>query len=538
MARHDKGLVGRTALISVLTLVSRLLGYAREVLSAALFGHASAVFDAFITAWRIPNLFRRFLGEGALSTSFQTSLTRTDADEGEEAGAALFRATAWALTGMLVLLCVVLMGALEVMPDTLPGLGWAWLGADPDYVRELGVRLVPFVVLICLSALVGGALQVRGCFGPPAWAPAALNVVWIATLVVLASRYGFEQGSGTNDARELEMARFLAWGVLVSGALQLALQVPALRRAGFFGRGGPRARRGEVAGVLRRSVPLALGAAVYQINVMVDGLMAEALLPDGGPTLHNYANRVQQFPIALNAVAATSAVFPALQALGHTRNLRAVRDLHDKTHRSIAFVALPASLGLLVLATPTVAVSFQRGAFGVEGVERTADALRWLALALVPAGAMGLIARTYYAVGDFVTPVRVSGVMLVLNVGLNLVCVRVLGLDVDGLALATTVTSWTSVVALWPGLTRKLGLPERRVPLLRPLVLMFLAALAMSGIAYGAEQALHGLGRAAALFGAIAIGVVAYFALVGLMRLEECSMIKDKITARLRRDRT
>lgn len=536
VGRHGR-LGRRTALISILTLVSRVLGYVREILSAALFGDKSAIFDAFITAWRIPNLFRRFLGEGAISTSFQTAMTEVEGTQGEAAGAALFRGTLRMLVLILIGVCLVTMGAIALMPDRMPVTGWAWLGADPAPVRDLTLIVMPFVVLVCAGALIGGALQVRGHFATPALAPVALNVVWIATLALLAMEYGWNIGP-LDDATHLEMAETLALGVLVAGLAQLLVQVPALVRHGLIGPQGVRAQVREMraAGppgspgpgtVLKRALPLALGAAVYQINVMVDGLMAEGLLPDGGPTLHYYANRVQQFPLALVAVAATSAVFPALQAFGHKGDLRAVRDLHDKTHRSVAFLAIPASVGLFVLAGPIISVSFERGAFGAEGVERASAALRMLALAVLPAGAMGLVARTYYSLGDFKTPVRVSIVMLVVNAILNLVLIRGAGMDVDGLALATAITSWLGLFAMLPGL-------GRRLPTSQPGLVLALARTGLCAAACGVSAwAVLGvagdwLGATAGLLVAMAVGGAAHLGVAAALGSPEMSVLRRK----------
>lgn len=533
----------RTALVSSLTLVSRVLGYAREILSAALFGDRSGVFDAFITAWRVPNLFRRFLGEGALSTSFQTAMTRAEARDGEEAGRGLFLETARLLVVVSVAVAAVVMAGVALMPDAMPVTGWGWLGEDPGYVRELTVRVMPFVVLVCLAALAGGALQVRGHFAAPAWAPAGLNVVWIGTLLALLAGYGIGEPGVVDDARHLAMSRWLAAGVLVAGAVQLGVHAPALRRVGLLGKGRAAAgdaervaaRRGARS-VLRRSAPLALGAAVYQINVMVDGLMAEALLRDGGPTLHYYANRVQQFPMALIAVAATSAVFPALQAHGAREDRRAVRDLHDRTHRAVAFFALPASVGLFVLAEAVIGASFEHGAFGAEGVGRASGALRWLCVAILPAGAAGLVARTYYALDDFRTPVRISCAMLVVNIGLNVWFVAVLGMDVDGLALSTAVTSWLNLAWLASGLSRRLGLPASSVPLVGPLARMLVAAGACGAVAVGVQNALSDwLGRIMTLPLAIGAGVGAYVLASLLLRVPEARDAAARLGRRMRR---
>lgn len=532
LARH-RGMSARTLLIAALTLVSRILGFVREYLSARLFGDASGIYDAFITAWRVPNLFRRFLGEGALSTSLQTSMTEADSEHGDEAGRRLFWSTMRAATWILVAATALLMLGAALVPDAMPGTGWAWLGADPGAVREMVVRLAPFLPLVCISALVGGALMVRGRFGPPHWAPAAMNVVWIGALVALALGYGWE--GETDEARHLEMARWLCWGVLLAGVAQLVVQLPGLARAGLMGGSGGAGETavGGAARVLRTSAPLALGAAAYQINVMIDGFMAEGLLPDGGPTTLYYANRVQQFPMALVAVAATTAVFPRLKLLGHGGERGELRRLHDRTHFAILFWALPAACGLFALSRPVVEVLFHHGAFGERGVERTTAALRMLCLALPAAGATGLVARTFYALGDFATPVRVSTGLLAVNALLNALFVLGFGMDVEGLALATAITGWVGL-----GLLLRLLLP--RLPATTSLggagrlARTSAAALACGGAAWGGWVGARAvLAEGPALLAAIGLGALAYGVAARGLGLPEASDLR-RLGERLR----
>lgn len=531
--RH-RGFARRTLLISSLTLSSRVLGYAREMLSASLFGDSSGLFDAFITAWRVPNLFRSFLGEGALSTSLQTVLTEVDAKQGDAAGARVLRSTLRTVLALTLALCALVMAIVILMPDHMPITGFAWLGEDPGPVRELTARLMPYVVFVCLAAVAGGALQVRGHFALPAFAPVTLNVVWISALIAIGAHYGNVEQAGPEGT--MEMVRWLAWAVLLSGAMQVCALFPVLRHKGLVATGpAPNAEareqsRHDAWRVLKRAAPLALGAAVYQINVMVDGLMAESLLPNGAPTLHYYANRVQQFPMALVSIAATSAVFPALAALGQQGRRGELRALHDRTQRAILFVALPASVGLFVLATPIIAASFEHGAFGPEGVRRTANALRMLALAILPAGAVGLVARTYYAAGDFRTPVRASSVMLGSNVVLNLVFVRGFGMDVDGLALATSITSAAQLAWLLPGLSRKLGLPSALPGFGRDALRMVAASAACGAVAWSVQHLAAGhVGRGLALISAMGAGVLAFVVASAGLRVPELRSAWDRI---------
>jgi putative peptidoglycan lipid II flippase len=541
--RH-RGLVGRTVLVSGLTLLSRLLGFVREVLSAALFGDKSAIWDAFVTAWRVPNLFRRFFGEGAISTSLQTALTEADGDGGNEAGRRLFQRTARTMFFVLLGVSAAAMLLAYLVPD-------AFLGRDPAPVRELIVRLLPFVVLICIAALCAGGLSVRGHFTAPNVAPSLMNLVWIATLCWIGWTFVWGEAKppsepGPLKSYQLEMARWLAWGALLSGAVQVFVQIPALKKHGLLGPGDPAVSgdsisetelRRRVRSVLWTSIPLALGAAVYQVNVMVDGFMAEAFLSDGGPTAHYLANRVQQFPLALIALAATSAVFPSLKALGHRGRLGDLRALHDKAQLGVCFLALPASVGLFLFAEPMARVLFEHGAFGREGVLRVASALRMLALAVLPAGAVGLASRTYYARGDFKTPVRISIATMIANAGLNVVFLVGFLMDVDGLSLATALASWAQLAILMPGLSRGLGLPRSAAHATSRLARM-LAASALSGAAaWGAYaglvgwDAVAGAGRTALGLGAAAVaGIGGYLVVARVLRLREL----DDVVARLR----
>ena len=464
VTRH-RGLMARTILVSALTLVSRLLGFVREALMAFVFGDRSAISDAFYTAWQWPNLFRRLLGEGALSTSLQAAMTRADAEHGDEAGRALFLRAARLLSVILIALTIAGMVLAFFLPDQMPGTSYSWLGELPAAVRDLTVRLLPYVLLVCLTAICGGALAVRGHFAIPNLAPTLMNLIWIGTLVAIgvASDWG-HAGEGEPERLtgvQWEMARWLAWGLLFGGLVQLVAHLPPLARFGLLGRSPQDGEAKErVNEVLRTMVPLVLGAAVYQLSVLIDGMMAQGLLETGGRTALYYANRLQQFPLALVSTAAVSAVFPALNAHGHLGELTRVRGLHDRTQLGILFLALPAAAGMFALASPLASVCYEHGNYGPEGTARVAEGLRCLALALIPAGAAALTGRVYIALGDFRTPVRISIWTLLANVVLNAVFVMVFGLDVAGLTLATALTSWGNLIWLLVGLRGRLRLPS------------------------------------------------------------------------------
>lgn len=537
VGRH-RGLFTRTALVSFLTLLSRIAGFVRESMTAALFGHASIVSDAFITAWRIPNLFRALMGEGAIVTALQTELTRVDHEHGERAGRAFFHAML-RLVGLLsAIVCLACMLVAWFAPDRMPGTDWAWLGANPAAVREFTVRMLPFVVLVCLSAVVGGALNVRGHFFAPNVAPVAMNLGWIAALAGVGWYFGTGPGAAGTDevVRPMGMARGLATYVLIAGVILLVVQLPALSGARLSGASSPeeRARSRRAAwSAVRASLPLALGAAAFQVNALVGGLLALALLPEGGSSLLYYASRLQQLPLSLVAVAATSAVFPALSALGERRELERLRELHERTHLAVAFVAVPASLGLCFFAEPILAVCFQHGEFGAAGVERAAWALRALALAIVPAGAAGLLARTHYALGAVTTPVRVAFALVLVNAALSIGLVAGLGLDLEGFAWSTTLCAWLNLLLLLPGLGGRLGPARGWGPLAARLVRITAAAGASTGLAWaGYRMFAREHASAALLFVCIFLTVGLYAGFSELLAIEEWRTLRRGLRKR------
>lgn len=526
--RH-KGLLSRTLLVSGLTLLSRILGYARDAFSAMLFGEGSAVLDAWITAWRVPNLFRRLFGEGALSTSLQTSLTSADGDAGRAGGAWLFQRTLLVVAALLFGVTLFGMALVFFLPDQMPVTGWSWMGDDPGPVRDLTVRLLPFVFVICLAALAGGALNVRGHYATPNLAPALMNAIWVTALIVLLADK--PEGRTYEFDEAWSVARMICWVVLVGGVTQFLIQVPALLKTGLFERvDEPSTAVDRPRTVLLSALPLAFGAAVYQVNVMLDGLMAEWLLDNGGPTAHYLANRIQQFPMALIAIAATSAVFPSLTALAHRGRRQELRELFDKTQMAVAFLALPAAAGLIALARPISSLLFEHGDYGVQGVTRVARGLSMLALALPATGASVLVVRTYYAERDFKTPVVISCFTLVANVVLNVVFVGSLGMDVEGLALSTTLTGWAHLIVLYLGLERKLGLPAATVNFGRRLLPIFVASGAVWAAARFGFQALESTSPALGTAVAIAAGALAFGILSLLFRVPELDALKRRIT--------
>lgn len=444
-----------------LTLASRVTGLLRDVVTGFYFG-AGPVADAFFVAFRIPNLLRRLVGEGAMSVAFVPVLGEVQARRGAPAAAHLLRTAASGFG--LLLAAVTVAGALSA-PFWL-GLLAPGFTATPDTADltiSLARWLFAYLPLICLAALYGAFLNVRRRFIAPAVSPVLLNLAIIAAAVGLAPTLG---------------AAALVLGVLAGGVAQLGLQLLALRRTGVSGwpawpPWGPGLGR-----MLGRLAPATLGAAMYQVNVLVSTSLA-TLLPAGSVSALWYAGRLLEFPIGLVAVAIGTAALPTFTAQAARGALAELRHNLTTSLAMTSYLAIPASVALWILARPITAVLFQRGAFDAQAVAATAAALQGYAVGLWALSLVRVIAPAFYALGDVRTPLRAAAAAFVTNglAALALVgalprgegtrlgevlagaaaALRVADLGQAGLALAASIAVAVNALLLVAPLSRRLG---------------------------------------------------------------------------------
>ena len=482
--------------IGFATLISRILGFVRDALVARLFG-TSAPAQAFAVAFRFPNILRDLVGEGAANAAFVPVLTEHRQRQPEDF---------WVVTGVLFNLMAVVLAVLA-------GLGW-W--ASPGIVRvtapgflddpekfALTIRLTrwlfPYLWLIGLTALAGGVLNTLRHFTAPAYGPCLLNVAMIASTLV-APRFP-------------EPVIVLAIGVLIGGMLQLGAQVVVLVRKGWRAGWPWRFTHPVVPKTLRLLGPRALGSCVYQINLLVDTICGslESVVGRGAVAALYYANRLFQFPLAIVGTALVQASLPLLssQALDATpaRLKQSIATLLKLT----LFLAIPSTVGLVVLGRAIVAVLFQRGQFTVYSTGITTQALVWYSVGLCAYMGVKVLTNTCYAMQDTRTPVRTAIVALVVNVVLNLLLMGPMG--VGGLALATSIASACNFVLLWRSLRQRLG-PMGGLEVWRAAQRVLVAAAIMGLVVAGGQWAgrawLFGssmLAGGAALLGLIALSI-------------------------------
>ena len=516
--------VARTsAQVASWTLVSRALGYVRDAVCAASFG-MGLEWGAFLLAWMVPNLFRRFLGEGSLASAFIPEAARRHDAEGRAGLRRLLAAMQGSLGVVLVVVGSVLCAACLLVPP--PWLTGVLAPGQAELFLRLSAILVPYLAVCCTLALWMGALNTVGHFGVPASSPALLNVVWIA--IALAIGFATREVAWSVDRVSAEMARaveWLAWGMLLGGCVQVLQFVVVLRREGLLVR--PRLGGDEAVGRIWRSMgPMVLGLAVVQLNLILDQVMAVAF---ASPEANNYtyhANRLLQFPIGVVGAAVATAAFPLLARLGAAGKREELGRELAQALRLVAFLAVPSGCAFALLSFPMVEVLFGHGKVTAEATEQTAWTLAMYALGVPFLGSVALWARAFYSLGDRRTPVAIAALLVAVNAALNLVLVLRFG--VAGLGLATSICAVLNSTILAALLRRRHGVVVFRTWRDVPWA-MFVVGIGAVAIGALLERALRApLGEAFALFAGLGVAGGLYLGTAALRRWPEARVLRRR----------
>lgn len=528
-ARHP--LIRGASVTSLGTLASRLLGMVRDMATAALFGMSSGgVMDAFVLAFRIPNLFRRLLGEGALAVSYLPVVAAELEHDRRQAWRLVSVGLAW--LSVLLMLIVVVMEA---------GLAAFWVLGDgtPETRLVLGLSAVmmPYLLFMCLAAQVSATLHALTRFSVAALAPTLLNVCWLAAVWGVAPWFAPDQ---------VAQVYVLAVGVTIGGVLQLAAPWWDLRRAGFQFDYCWSAARAAVFQIVRNLLPMLLGLAITQINTILDSLIAWTLSAplDGSATIPwlpgsvpypmrtgavasiYYGERLYQFPLGLLGLAVATAIFPLLSR--HAARGDHARLGEDLTLgcRLVLLLGAPASIGLMLLATPLTELLFHHGKFTADDAVRAARMIALYGSGVWAYCALPVIVRGYYALGDRITPVKTGATAVALNLVLNLILVWPLA--EGGLAVATSLAAGVQTLLLLAYFSRRrshLDWPALARTVLRTAVAT--AAMAVAG--YLTLQAIPQVNRLAyelaRVIVPLVVGVAVYFGVLWAMGRRELAVL-------------
>jgi putative peptidoglycan lipid II flippase len=433
-----KGLFRASAITSVATFVSRILGLVREIVFAALFGDGAAA-DAFFVAFKIPNFLRRLFAEGAFSQAFVPVLSSYRSTS-IQAEIRLFIDHVAGRLG-LILIVVTLLGVLGA--PLLAGLfapGYLGDAAKFTLLTDMLRITFPYILLISLTGFAGAILNSYGRFAAPALTPVILNLVLIGSALLLSPLFA-------------EPALALAWGVLLAGLLQLMFQLPFLAHLKLIPR--PRLKPGHpgTGQVISLMLPIMFSVSVGQINLLLDTVLATAIEGDGSVSWLYYSDRLMELPLGIFGIAIATVILPTLSRIHGKGDDGLFTRTLDWGLRSILVLGLPASVALVVLAHPLIYTLYQRGEFGVESVAPTAASLQAYALGLLAFMAIKVLASAFFSRQDSKTPVRIGIVAMASNMAMNLLFI--IPLAHVGLALATSLAAFLNAGLLLRALSQR-----------------------------------------------------------------------------------
>ena len=515
--------------IGLAVMCSRVLGLIREQICAALFGGGGTM-DAFTAAFRIPNLLRDLFAEGALSTAFVTTFSKTAARSSD--------AAAWALANKIATLAAVVLGALCVLgivfsPQLVATLAPGFNPAKAALTVTLTRVMFPFILLVSLAALVMGMLNAKNVFGVPAMASSFFNLGSIAGGVVLG--YWLDPHFGPLALLGL------AVGTLFGGALQLGVQLPQLHRLGFRYRPDFNWRDPGVNAVLGLMGPSVIAASTTQINVLINSIFASHL-GDGPIFWLAIAFRLMQLPLGLFGVALGTVTLPLLSRLAVSGNMPAFRGELSRGMRLAFLLTIPCTVGLMMLAEPIVSVLYEHGRFDAFQAGEAAGALRFYALGLAGYAALKVLVNAFYALDQRRTPMYTSFFAVALNLLLNWIFTRELGWGHRGLAFSTGCVATCNFLLLYWLMHRHLKrLETRRMSTL--LVKVAAASAVLALICWGSEHwllddwsGLHFAARLGLLLLTITAGMLAFLGCGAALRIEELQELMQALRRRAHRD--
>ncbi|MCK9433140.1 MAG: murein biosynthesis integral membrane protein MurJ [Candidatus Omnitrophica bacterium] len=502
---HNRKVARWATIISLATLSSRLLGFIRDVIIARLFG-VYIYAQAFVIAFRIPNLFRDLVGEGASNAAVVPVLSEYSVKRSRE--------EFWELANILlnfltVILCLITILGIIFSPLIVRLIAPGFIGFSDKLQATINLNRIifPYILLIGLAAYATAVLNSLKNFTVSAFAPCLLNIAIIVCALLF--------GEGTTG---------LAAGVLLGGLLQLAVQIPLLYKKGLRPKFSLCFRHPGVEQVKRLMIPRLVSSSIYQLNNFMDSVFGSlvAIVGDGGVAVLYFAYRLIQFPIGIFSNAVAQAILPTFSVQALEKEPEELKNTLSWGLRIVFFVMLPASAFFMVLARPLVFTLFGGGKFDLNSGLLTINALFFYSIGLAAYGGTKILQSCFFALKDTVTPAKIAGLALLMNVVLN--ALFMFPLKIGGLALATSVSGIISFLFLFFILNRRLGGFGLR-KIWGSFWRILGASLLMSGVCFLVNRSLN--------FGwALCCGALAYLFFCFVLRVKELREIIDWLLRR------
>ena len=502
------GLLKSTAVVSAMTLLSRVLGLVRDMVFTRIFGVGAGT-DAFLIAFKIPNFLRRLFAEGAFSQAFVPVLTEYKTQRSHDEVAELASRTAGTLGGILFLICAVAVIAAPILVLVFaPG----FIGQEQklDLTTQMLRITFPYLLFISLTALAAGVLNSYGRFAIPAFTPVFLNIILILAAIYLAPYLS-------------DPVTALAWGVLFAGLVQLGFQLPYVARLGLLRWPRWGFRDEGVRRIMKLMLPGIFGSSVMQINLLFDTLIASFLVT-GSVTWLYLSDRMMELPLGILGIALATVILPSLSEKHANADSKAFSHTLDWALRWVLVVGTPAAVALAVLAVPILSTLFLHGKFAAHDVMMARLSLMAYSFGILGFILVKVLAPGYFARQDTKTPVRIAVIAMVVNMICNVAfVVPMVTLDIEGphmgLALATTISSFVNSGLLLRGLWKS-GVYRPEAGWLRLGIQVMLANTVMFAVLWFAAGDIESWlqariwTRVVWLAGVIAAGAGAYFAIL------------------------
>jgi len=495
----NKSIAKSAGLIGFATLCSRLLGFIRDIIIARLFG-IYVYSQAFVIAFKIPNLFRDFVGEGAANAAFVPVFSEYTVKHTKE--------EFWELANVVLNLLLVTLTAITVLGVVFspvivrlvaPGF------IDDPHKLETTVKLTriifPYILLIGLTAYAVAILNSLKHFAVPAFAPCLLNI----SIIVFALLFG-------------EGIKGLALGVLVGGVLQLAAQIPVLYKKGFRLRLFRSFQHPAAKTIRKLMIPRIVSSSIYQLNNFVDSIFGSlaAVVGEGGVAVLYFSYRLVLFPIGIFSNALTQAILPTLSTQALEQSQDKLKQTFSWGLRSTFFVMLPTSVGFMVLAFPIISTLFGGGRFDANSTRLTANALFFYSIGLFAYGSTKIVQSCFFALKDTLTPTKIAALTLTMNIILN--ALLMFPLKISGIALANSISGIVTFFILFALLKKKLGdFPVREI--IASFLRILAASLLMGAVCYLASRAIPN--KIFSLLFALFCGIVSYVVFCSIFRVSE-----------------
>ena len=515
--------------VSFFTFLSRILGLVRDILCASIFG-TSMIWDAFTIAFRIPNLFRRLFGEGALSAAFIPVFTEYLEKRSRNEAWDLVRNLSTLI--VIALVTIVLIG--EVSFVTIPY--FVEVRQKWQIVFNLLFIMFPYVLFICLVAFSMAILNSCKHFFVPALTPIILNICWISGVIIMSYRY---------TDNNYEMLFGVALAILIGGFIQLAIQIPVLKKKGMkfvpkFNFTHPAIKK-----IFALMGPTIFGLAIVQINVLLDTLIAVAFAPSaessqtfeifnkeifyplkaGAASVLYYGDRLIQFPLGVFGIALASVIFPLFSKHVANEDWDGFRQTLDNAIRLILFIGIPASVGLILLRKPLVELFYERNEFNEASTMRTTSVIFFYSLAVWAYCGLHVIIRAFYSLKDTKTPMKIGVCMVGANLVMNFSLIWVF--NVGGLAFATSISAIIQLIILFTILKQRLSFALDRNIILSffktcfATTIMVIICLKVQGIITVSMVGDNIMGKLARLFVPLIASLVTFFAVCYLVKSKE-----------------